>query len=88
MSWNTIGALAVVQAIYSWNMYLWPDMIITSRTRDVVQVGIGTLRAGEGGGIQYGPLMLGAVVASIPPLMVFILLQKQFMSGFSLSRDK
>jgi sn-glycerol 3-phosphate transport system permease protein len=88
MSWNTIGALAVVQAIYSWNMYLWPDMIITSRTRDVVQVGIGTLRAGEGGGIQYGPLMLGAVVASIPPIMVFILLQKQFMSGFSLSRDK
>jgi sn-glycerol 3-phosphate transport system permease protein len=32
--------------------------------------------------------MLGAVIASIPPLMVFILLQKQFMSGFSLSRDK
>ena len=88
MSWNTIGALAVVQAVYSWNMYLWPNMIISDRARDVVQVGIGTLRAGEGGGIQYGPLMLGAVVASIPPLLVFVLLQKQFMSGFTLTRDK
>lgn len=88
MSWNTIGALAVVQCLYAWNMYLWPNMIISDPTMEVVQVGIGTLRAGEGGGIQYGPLMLGAVVASLPPLIVFMLLQKQFMSGFSLSRDK
>lgn len=88
MSWNTIGALAVVQCLYAWNMYLWPSMIITDPNLDVVQVGIGTLRAGEGGGIQYGPLMLGAVVASLPPLLVFILLQKQFMSGFTLTRDK
>jgi sn-glycerol 3-phosphate transport system permease protein len=88
MSWNTIGALAVVQSLYAWNMYLWPNMIINKADLDVVQVGISTLRAGEGGGIQYGPLMLGAVIASLPPLFVFILLQKQFMSGFSLSRDK
>jgi sn-glycerol 3-phosphate transport system permease protein len=33
-------------------------------------------------------MMLGAVVASIPPLIIFLLLQKQFMSGFALSRDK
>lgn len=50
MSWNTIGALAVVQCLYAWNMYLWPNMIITDPNLDVVQVGIGTLRAGEGGG--------------------------------------
>jgi sn-glycerol 3-phosphate transport system permease protein len=33
-------------------------------------------------------MMLGAVIATIPPLVVFILLQKQFMSGFALTRDK
>jgi sn-glycerol 3-phosphate transport system permease protein len=32
--------------------------------------------------------MLGAVIASIPPVIVFVLLQKQFMSGFALGRDK
>jgi ABC-type glycerol-3-phosphate transport system permease component len=32
--------------------------------------------------------MTAGIVASIPPLIVFILLQKQFMSGFSLTRDK
>lgn len=87
MSWNTIGALAVVQFIYSWNMYTWPNMIISDSNLDVVQVGIGTLRSGDSA-LQYGPLMLGAVFASLPPVIAFILLQKQFMSGFALSRDK
>lgn len=87
MSWNTIGALAVVQCIYAWNMYTWPNMIISDQKMDVVQVGIGTLRAGDSA-IQYGPLMLGAVFASLPPIIVFILLQKQFMSGFQLTTDK
>lgn len=87
MSWNTIGALAVVQCIYAWNMYTWPNMIISDPNMDVVQVGIGALRAGDSA-LQYGPLMMGAVFASLPPIIVFILLQKQFMSGFALSRDK
>jgi sn-glycerol 3-phosphate transport system permease protein len=33
-------------------------------------------------------MMLGAIIASIPPLVVFIALQKPFMSGLALSRDK
>jgi sn-glycerol 3-phosphate transport system permease protein len=87
MSWNTIGALAVVQCIYAWNMYTWPNMIISDPDMDVVQVGIGSLRQIEGG-FEYGPLMLGAVFVSLPPVILFILLQKQFMSGFTLTRDK
>lgn len=87
MSWNTIGALAVVQVIYAWNMYLWPNMIITDPDLQTIQTGIGALRS-SGGALQFGPLMLGAVFTSLPPVLVFILLQKQFMSGFTLTRDK
>lgn len=87
ISWNTIGALAVIQFVYSWNMYLWPLLVISSQDRQVVQVGLQTLQ-GIGQGASFGPMMLGAVIASIPPVIVFILLQRQFMSGFALSRDK
>src|SRR5690554_4948441 len=87
ISWNTIGALAVVQSIYAWNMYTWPNMIISDPSLDVVQVGLSALRTGDAS-TQYGPLMLGAVIASLPPVIIFILLQKQFMSGFTLTRDK
>jgi len=87
MSWNTIGALAVIQFIYCWNMYLWPQLIMQGGDFQVVQVGLRSLLAVDTS-IAYGPLMLGAVIASIPPVIVFILLQKQFMSGFQITTDK
>jgi sn-glycerol 3-phosphate transport system permease protein len=87
MSWNTIGALAVIQFVYVWNMYIWPVLIVQNPDIQVVQVGLRSLLGGDTS-IVYGPLMLGAVISSIPPVIVFVLLQKQFMSGFALGRDK
>lgn len=87
ISWNTIGALAVIQFVYMWNQYLWPSLIIKDERIQVVQVGLGALRNAEGA-LTYGPMMMGAVVATIPPVVVFILLQRQFMRGFAISRDK
>lgn len=87
ISWNTIGALAVIQFVYVWNMYIWPVLIMQGQERQVVQVGLRTLIGGDAA-LVFGPMMLGAVIASIPPVLMFVLLQKQFMSGFQLSRDK
>lgn len=86
ISWNTIGALAVIQFVYVWNMYLWP-LLIQGSQNQVVQVGLRSLLSVDTS-TSYGPLMMGAVIASIPPVIVFVLLQKQFMSGFALTRDK
>lgn len=87
LSWNTIGALAVIQFVYGWNMYLWPVLIISDQESQVIQVGLQNLQ-GIDVGLTYGPLMLAALLASIPPTIVFILLQKPFMSGFSITADK
>lgn len=87
ISWNTIGALAVIQFVYVWNMYLWPLLIIKDERIQVVQVGLSALQNFEGA-TTYGPMMMGAVIATIPPVIIFVLLQKQFMSGFAISRDK
>lgn len=87
LSWNTVGALAVIQFVYGWNQFVWPLLIISDQRRQLVQVGLASLQqAGEG--TAYGPLMLGAVLASLPPLVVFLLLQRQFMKGFAIGRDK
>jgi sn-glycerol 3-phosphate transport system permease protein len=87
MSWNTIGALAVIQFVYVWNMYIWPVLVMRDQERQMVQQGLRTLLGGDAA-LVFGPIMLGAVITSIPPILVFILLQKQFMSGFALSTDK
>jgi len=87
MSLNTIGALVVIQFLFAWNMYLWPRMIISQQEAQVVQVGMRSLLSVDTG-LAYGPLMLAAVVTSIPPVLIFIFLQKQFMSGFALTSSK
>lgn len=87
MSWNVVGAMAVIQFIYMWNQYLWPVIIMNSRDMKVVQQGVrDALQVGAQ--TDFGPVMAGAVIATIPPLIIFVALQKQFMSGFALTRDK
>lgn len=87
MSWNTIGALAVIQFVYVWDQYLWPRVIIRREEYQVVQVGL-NLIIGTGEGVEWGYVMAGALLTLIPPLIVFMLLQEQFMRGFALSSEK
>lgn len=87
MSTNTIGALAVIQFVYVWNQYLWPLVIIRRTDRQVVQVGL-NLIISTGQDTEWGLVMAGAILALIPPLIVFMLLQEQFMRGFALSAEK
>jgi sn-glycerol 3-phosphate transport system permease protein len=87
LSWNVIAAFWVIQFVYTWNMFLWPSLIIRDEAKQVTQVALQGL-TNIGGVLTFGPLMLAAVLASIPPALVFVLLLKPFMSGFTLGQDK
>ena len=52
-----------------------------------MQVALQTLTNVDGS-LNYGPLMLAAILASIPPALVFVLMQKPFMSGFAVGQNK
>jgi sn-glycerol 3-phosphate transport system permease protein len=87
MSWNVIVAHAVLQFIAMWHLYLWPILVLQDEDDQLIQQGV---RAAASFGTQpdFRMAMTAGVMASLPPLLVFILLQKRFMSGFSLTRDK
>jgi sn-glycerol 3-phosphate transport system permease protein len=87
MSLNVIVAHCVLQFISMWNQYLWPQLVIQNSEDQLIQQGVRRV-AGFSTQTDYGMLMTAGIVASIPPLIIFILLQKPFMSGFSLTRDK
>jgi sn-glycerol 3-phosphate transport system permease protein len=87
LSWNVIAAMFVIQFVYTWNMFLWPSLIIRDETQQVVQAALQTLQNVDGS-LNYGPLVLAALIASIPPAIVFIAMQKPFMSGFAVGQDK
>ncbi len=87
MSWNAIGALALIQFIYVWNQYLWPLVIIRENERQVIQVGLRGMTAVQDT-TNWGVVMAGAVLAMLPPLIVFIFLHQQLMRGFALGQEK
>jgi sn-glycerol 3-phosphate transport system permease protein len=87
MSWNVIGAHAVIQFISMWHQFAWPVFLQLSPRDQMIQVGVRNSVI-SGTQTDFGLLMAAGVIASIPPLIFFILLQKQFMSGFALTRDK
>ena len=87
MSWNTIGALAVIQFVYVWDQYLWPRVIIRRDSYQMVQVGLNRILSG-GEQTPWELVMTSAVIVIIPPLLIFMLLQEQFMRGFALASEK
>ena len=53
----------------------------------VVQLGIRMLIATEA--LQnWGVMMAGVIMAMIPPLVVFFIMQESFMKGFAFMREK
>jgi len=89
MSMNTIGALAVIEFVYLWNQYLWPLIIISSNDNQMIQMAVKRLTAaGPEGIVHWGVSMAGVVITMLPPLIMFIILQEQFMRGFALTEEK
>ena len=85
LSWNIIGASAVIDVIYVWNMYLWPRW----SEPDLMMVQVGLVRLlNVVDGNHWGVIMAGAVITMIPPLIIFMLLQERFTRGFAMSVGK
>ncbi|NOX63844.1 MAG: carbohydrate ABC transporter permease [Chloroflexi bacterium] len=87
MSWNAVAALALIQFIYMWNQYIWPLVVIRENSRQLIQVGLRGL-TNQQDTTNWGWVMAAAILAMIPPLVVFMLLHEQFTRGFALGQEK
>lgn len=81
-----LAALAVITAMWSWNDLLWPLVVNTDPETVPVSAGLISL---EGQFMtNYPVLMAGSVLASIPMLLLYVLLQRHFVQGIALSGTK
>lgn len=67
----------------SWNEFIAPLIFLTSGDRFTLPVALVNLRSGSLGAIDYGALQAGVVIAAIPCLIVFLLLQRYYVRGFT-----
>ncbi len=77
--------LLAVVAIFSftgtWDDFLWPLVTTTSQQNYTVQLALVQFNAT--GNVHYGPLMAGAILITLPVLVVFLFNQRSFISGLA-----
>ncbi|WP_344775943.1 carbohydrate ABC transporter permease [Gryllotalpicola kribbensis] len=76
-----LAVIAIFAFTGVWDDFLWPLVITTTPENQTVQLALAQFLAT--GNVQYGPLMAGAVVITIPVLVVFLFNQRGFVGGLT-----
>jgi len=74
-----VATLAIFMFMRSWNIFLWPLIVLRDGARYTLPVGVATLQ-GEFSTNQ-GLVMAGAAVAAVPMIVFFLLFQRYFLGG-------
>ncbi|MEK3889066.1 carbohydrate ABC transporter permease [Bacillus sp. FSL K6-3431] len=77
----TVISLGILFFINTWNEYLWPLLMITNEDMRTIPLALQMFISAEGG-TSWGPMMAVAVLASLPPIVAFLLVQKHVISSF------
>jgi sn-glycerol 3-phosphate transport system permease protein len=83
MSRTSIAALFVILFIYGWNQYLWPLLITTDESYYTLLIGIQKMLAAGDTQAEWNIIMASSMLAMIPPVLVVIFMQKQFVKGMT-----
>jgi len=75
-----LAALAILVFVSTWNEYLWPLLVLQPDTHAVLQVGLASLLSEAGN--DYGALMAATGLASLPILLLYVVLQRQVADAF------
>ncbi|MFC0213652.1 carbohydrate ABC transporter permease [Paenibacillus chartarius] len=80
------GAMAILQALASWNSFIWPLIVLKSKEKLTLPIGLASLVTPYGN--NYDILIAGSVLAIVPILIVFIFFQRYFVSGLTVGGVK
>ena len=75
--------LGIFSFMFNWNNFLWPLIALNSSTNFTLPLGI-ALMEGEYA-VPYSELMAAATMASVPVLLVYLILQKSFIKGLTIT---
>jgi sn-glycerol 3-phosphate transport system permease protein len=75
-----IASIGVLLFISSWNDYFWPLLVTNKPEYSTLQIGLQSFMSTEAN--QWGPLMAATTIASLPILLIYLLLQRQIIDSF------
>jgi len=83
LSKPALATLALLSFLTNWNDFLWPVYVLFSPEKQTLQAGLSTLQSANS--VRYDLLMAGAVVASVPVLILYLFAQRFVIEGVSRS---
>ena len=81
-----VGACAIFTFINSWNDYFMQLIMLMGTDKLTISLGIATMQ-GENS-TDFGLLMAGSALASVPIIIVFLIFQKYFTKGITMGAVK
>ena len=83
LSGPVLATLAIFNFNVTWNDFLWPLVITNTDTMRTIPVGLSSFQGQYS--TEWHLLMAGSVIALLPVLLIYILAQKWFVQGITLS---
>ena len=74
------AALGIVTFMSQWGNFLWPLVVISTPEKFTYPLMLSSL-VRQGGTVEYGPIMVAAVIGLIPLVLLFFFFQKYIVSG-------
>ena len=81
-----LAALAVLEFTFIWNDYFWALVLVQGDEARPVTLGIQALRGRWTA--SWHLISAGSIVAALPPVVLFFILQKHFITGLTLGAIK
>jgi multiple sugar transport system permease protein len=83
LSGPVLAALAIFVSLNTWNDFLWPLIVTNSEKVRTLPVGLSTFQGQFK--VEWNLLMAGSVIAMLPVLIVYVIGQRWFIRGITLS---
>lgn len=80
------AAIMILQAMNSWNGFVWPLIALRSNENMTLPIGLNALLTPYGN--NYDVLLAGAVFSVIPIIILFLINQKAFITGLTVGSVK
>lgn len=80
------SAFILITFVAIWNNFIWPQVVLQSADQFPLSVAIAQMR--DVYSTDYGMLMAGTLVSILPVMLLFLCLQKEFVSGLTLGAVK
>jgi sn-glycerol 3-phosphate transport system permease protein len=81
LSATNIAALFVILFIYGWTQYLWPLLVTNSNSMNTIVIALRKMISFADADTPWNLVMVTAVLAILPPILVVVLMQRWFVKG-------